>query len=133
MTTPRPPLRQALTDYLDLRRVLGFKLHNAGRMLGQFVDYLEEHGARTVTTDHALAWATLPAEASAAWHATRLSVVRGFAAYLRGVDSSVEAPPAGLIRTGRCRATPYLYSDTEIRSLVQAAAGLRPQLRAATY
>ncbi len=32
-----------------------------------------------------------------------------------------------------CRATPYLYSDAEIGSLIEVAAGLRPPLRAATY
>src|SRR6266498_3123672 len=101
-----PPLRDALADYLALRRALGFKLANAGRLLGQFVDYLDGHGVDTPTTDHALAWATLPANASTAWRAIRLSVVRGFAAYLHGIDPTVEVLPAGLIRHGPDRATP---------------------------
>jgi integrase/recombinase XerD len=45
----------------------------------------------------------------------------------------VDVPPAGLIRRGPDRATPYLYSDTEIRALMRAASALRPRLRAATY
>jgi integrase len=133
MTTQRTPLRGALEDYLRLRRALGFKLTSAGRLLGQFVDYLEEHGMNTVTMDHALAWATLPAGASASWRAIRMRAVRGFAAYLHGIDPSVEVLPAGLIRPGSCRATPYLYSDAEICSLIEAAATLQPRLRAATY
>ena len=128
-----PPLRAALADYLALRRALGFKLANAARLLGQFVDYLDGHGVDAPTTDHALAWATLPADASTAWRAIRLSVVRGFAAYLHGIDPTVQVPPAGLLRHGPDRATPYLYSDQEIRALIDAAAGLRPRLRAATY
>ena len=40
-----PSLRDALGDYLALRRALGFKLANAGRLLGQFVHYLDGHGA----------------------------------------------------------------------------------------
>ena len=60
----RPPLRAALEDYLSLRRALGFKLNNAGRLLGQFVGYLEERGINTITTDDALAWASLPAIAT---------------------------------------------------------------------
>src|SRR6266536_316889 len=106
-----PPLRDALASYLALRRALGFKLANAGRLLGQFVDYLDGHGVDTPTTDHALAWATLPANASTAWRAIRLSVVRGFAAYLHGIDPTVQVPPAGLLRHGPDRATPYLYSE----------------------
>ncbi len=133
MTASAPPLRDALEDYLMLRRALGFKLASAARLLGQFVSYLEARGTSTVTTSDALAWATLPAGASSAWQAIRLSVVRGFAAYLHGIDPSVQVPPAGLIRRGNDRATPYLYSDAEIGALIAAAAGLRPRLRAATY
>jgi integrase len=133
MRTQQAPLRQALEDYLSLRRALGFQLANAGRLLDQFVGYLEEHGVDTVTTEQALAWATLPAGASASWRAIRMSVVRGFAVYLHSLDPSVEVVPAGLIRSGPCRATPYLYSAAEIDSLITAAGSLQPRLRAATY
>lgn len=134
MTQSRPPLRRALADYLDLRRAVGFRLANAGRLLGQFVDHLEQCGIDTITTENALAWATLPAGTSLHWLAIRVSVVRGFAAYLHSLDPSVEVPPAGVIHAvGPCRATPYLYSEAEIGSLVQAAAMLRPHLRAVTY
>ena len=64
MTGQRPPLHDALGDYLSLRRALGFRLASAGRLLGQFVGYLEAHGADTVTAGHSLAWATQPAGAS---------------------------------------------------------------------
>ena len=74
-----------------------------------------------------------PGGESPAWAAIRLGVVRGFAAYLHGIDPSVQVSPAGLIRRGNDRATPYLYSDAEIGALIAAAAGLRPGLRAATY
>lgn len=133
MTGQRPPLRDALADYLNLRRALGFRLASAGRLLGHFVGYLEAHDADTVTAEHALAWATQPAGASAHWQAIRLSVVRGFAAYLHSFDPAAEVIPAGQLRPGVCRATPYLYSPAEIGSLITAAAGLRPGLRAATY
>ena len=133
MTTPRSSLRDALADYLSLRRALGFQLADAGRLLGQFVDYLEQRGSDTVTTEHALTWATQPAGASVHWWAIRLGVVPGFAAYLHSLDPSVEVVPAGVIRPGMCRATPYLYSEAEIQSLIQAAGALRPPLRGATY
>jgi len=129
----RPPLRDALDNYLALRRALGFKLATAGRLLGQFVDYLDEHGVGIPTIDDALAWATLPAPASTNWRAIRLSIVRGFASYLHGLDASVEVPSAHLIRRGPDRATPYLYSDAEIRGLLAAATELRPRFRATTY
>jgi integrase len=128
-----PSLREALDDYLTLRRALGFKLHNVARLLGQFVDYLSEQHVPVLTTQIALTWALLPVGASSNWRAIRLSAVRGFAAYLHAIDPNVEVPPAGLIRSGPCRATPYLYSQAEIDALVTAAGGLQPRLRAATY
>ena len=55
------PLRVALADYLTVRRTLGYKLERAEKLLGQFIAYLEERGAKTITAEHALGWATLPA------------------------------------------------------------------------
>lgn len=126
-------LREALGDYLTLRRALGFKLHTVARLLGQFVDYLTEQQVQVPTTQIALTWALLPVGASANWQAIRLSAVRGFAGYLHALDPSIEVPPAGLIRSGPCRVTPYLYSQAEIDALVTAAGRLQPRLRAATY
>jgi integrase len=126
-------LPQALEDYLSLRRALGFKLHTVARLLGQFVDYLGEHNNPVLSTEIALTWAMLPEGASANWQAIRLSAVRGFAVYLHALDARMQVPPAGLIRSGPCRVTPYLYSPAEIRALLTAAGRLRPQLRAATY
>jgi integrase len=126
------PLRQALAGYLKVRRALGYKLARPEKLLGQFITYLEVAGATTITTEHALAWATLPA-GDASWHAYRLSAVRGFAAYLRTIDPSAQVPPADLIPWRPRRATPYLYSDSDITALIAAAASLRFPLRTATY
>jgi len=56
-------LRTAAEDYLRMRRALGYKLEGPGRQLEQFVTYLEQTAAHTVTIENALAWATLPAGA----------------------------------------------------------------------
>jgi integrase len=125
-------LRQALEDYLQVRRSLGYKLARPEKLLGQFTGYLEEAGAATVTTEHALAWAVLPG-GDASWHAYRLSAVRGFAAWLRTIDEDAQIPPAQLIPSRKLRATPYLYTDAEVTALTGAASSLRFPLRAATY
>ena len=57
--TGRPNLREAVGEYLTLRRALGFKLASAGRLLHQFVDYLHAQHATTVTVEQAVAWAVL--------------------------------------------------------------------------
>lgn len=126
-------LRQAAEDYVSIRRALGFKLDRHPRLLAQFVAYLEEAGASTVTTGLALAWATIPAGTSPDWHRARLSVARGFAAYLAALDPGTQVPAADLLCRGDQRATPYLLSEDALASLVAAAGALAPPLRAATY
>jgi integrase/recombinase XerD len=126
-------LRQALTDYLQVRRALGYKLDYPGKLLAQFVTYLEGVGADTLTTEHAVAWARLPTGAAPSWVADRLSAVRGFAAYLQTLDPATEVPPTYLLPARGRGATPYLYSEDEIAALIAAAGSLRYALRAATY
>jgi hypothetical protein len=38
-------LRQAVDDYLNMRRHLGFQLREAGNALLDFVDFMEQHQA----------------------------------------------------------------------------------------
>jgi len=125
-------LRQALAGYLDLRRGMGFKLDRDAKLLAQFISYLDQAGAATVTAADALAWATLPAGASPGWLAFRLSVARGFAAYLHTLDPAAETIPAGLLPGGTHRAVPYLYSAADIAALLAQAERLRTPLRTAT-
>jgi integrase len=75
----------------------------------------------------------LPQGVDPSWWGRRLSAVRGFAAYLHTIDSATEVPPADLLPMGSRRATPYLYSEHDIASVMAAAAALRLPLRAATY
>ncbi|MCE7004530.1 tyrosine-type recombinase/integrase [Kibdelosporangium philippinense] len=131
-TTGVSMLRQALADYLRLRRALGSTLDRAEKLLAQFVTYLEQHDADVVTVEHAVAWATLPG-GSGWWHALRLIAVRRFAVYLRNLDDRTQIPPPGLLAHGKHRATPYLYSSREIDALIAAARMLPTPIAAATY
>jgi len=121
-----------VTDYLRLRRALGFKLERAGQILPQLVAYLQAAGASTVTRELAIDWARLPAGAQPRHWAARLSIARGFAAYLQTIDPATEVPPAGVFAARYQRPTPYLWSPTDIRRLLDAARTLRPPLRAAS-
>jgi hypothetical protein len=49
-------LREALQEYLTLRRSLGFKLRDAARVLARFVAFMEERQASHITTKLALEW-----------------------------------------------------------------------------
>src|SRR5215469_16690441 len=72
-------LREAVREYLNMRRSLGFKLQETGRLLLSFVKFLEEYRSSTITTRLALAWAQQPSRVQPAEWAHRLSVVRTFA------------------------------------------------------
>ena len=126
------PLRKALADYLALRRSLGYKLVAAERLLGQFLAYLEARGEETIRTEHAVTWALLPGRGDA-WHWLRLSVVRGFAAYLQTIDPACEVPASELLPWRRCRAIPYIYSEEQVAALIETAGRLRWSHRVATY
>jgi integrase len=123
----------AIEDYLSLRRALGYKLEDHGWLLADFASFMEEHGATIVTTQLALAWATLPEDVLPSWWAARLRVVRGFAHHLKAFDPATEVPPAGLLACRNRRAVPYLYSEADVRALMAATASLRPALHAATH
>jgi integrase len=126
-------LRQHLTDYLELRRGLGFKLERDGRLLPEFVDFTEAEGLDHVTTDAALAWATRPSQAHPDWWANRLGMVRVFAKYLVPLDPRTEVPPADELAARQERRRPHIYTETEIASLIAAARSMPTPLRAATY
>ena len=126
-------LRQAAGDYLAMRRSLGYKLQRQGQLLLDFISYLEQAGAATVTVEAAVAWAVGPVGAAPVWHARRLVVARGFAAYLKTLDPGCQVPPRRLLPGGTDRVTPHLYSPEEIAALVHAAGTLARPLQAATY
>lgn len=126
-------LRQQATDYLRLRRSLGYKLVEHERFLNQFLDYLEKNRATTITAENALAWAKGPAGANPRWHGARLSAVRGFAIWAQAFDADIQVPPTGLLPMRTARATPYLYSEDQICALMSAAAGLVPGVKSATF
>jgi integrase len=128
-------LRDAIEQYLTLRRDLGFKLTGTHYLLRQFACFMEDQTASFVTTDLALQWAMLPRCAHSSWWAQRLMAVRCFARYHSATDTRTEVPPQDLLRYRPRRAHPYLYTKQDIERLMGAAKALRPAdgLRGLTY
>lgn len=115
------PLRQAVDDYLALRRGLGFKLREYGVYLHEFVSFLKAKKASQITSRLAVEYATQRQhEKSVSW-ARRLGVIRGFALYRSGADPATEVPHIRLLPFRSKRARPYLYSKKEINRLLNAA------------
>lgn len=128
-------LQEALNEYLEMRRALGYRLRLAGSLLRQFVRFAEAEGAAFITVDLALRWARLPSQAHPAHWANRLGMVRRFAQYCSATESRTEIPAPQLLTGSYPRRQPYLYNDEEVDQLLQAARRLPSPtgLRAATY
>lgn len=125
-------LRERLTDYILVRRAVGFKLTGASYLLDHFVGFMEREGATTVTTQLAVTWAT-QTTGSVSWGAARLDVVRAFARYLQVLDPDTEVPPTDFLPRSNRRARPYIYDGDEVSALMAAAQALRGRIGRYTY
>lgn len=90
-------LREALQEYLVLRRSLGYKMHDAGLLLPRFISFMEERRAQYITARLALEWVQQAKTVQPAEWARRLGFVRGFARYRSAVDPRTEVPPPELL------------------------------------
>jgi integrase len=122
MTTPTvATLRERLDEYLVLRRALGFQLDDLERQVGLFLAWLEASGqTQTFTIDEAVTWSRLNPRAHPSWWATRLSLVRRFAAHLNANGVDVPVIPRGLLSARKPRAVPFIYNQDDIDALLAA-------------
>jgi integrase/recombinase XerC len=127
----------AVRRYLHDRRQLGFALKSPGTELlrfARFADAREHHGA--LTQELQLEWAREHVRrTSAVTAARRLEIVRSFAAYHRQFEVDTDVPAPGILGRGHRRLAPHIYTDAEVRELLEQAGRLAPQggLRPLTY
>jgi integrase/recombinase XerD len=127
-------LGRAAGDYLALRHSLGHKLADAERLLPRFVDWLDREGIQTITVEAALTWAQRPdADPGSTVWARRLTVARGFARHMAGIDPRTQIPPAGLIGYRQRRRPPFIFTDADIAAVMAQARALRWPLPAITH
>jgi hypothetical protein len=92
-------LREALQEYLALRRSLGFKMHDASRVLPRFVAFMEEREAPHITSRLALEWVLQAKMVQPAERTRRLGLIRGFAATAAPPTRSPRFPRRSSCRT----------------------------------
>jgi integrase/recombinase XerD len=128
-------MRNAVIQYVAMRRALGYQMKDAETALVAFVSFFEKRGATYITSKLAVEWAQLSLNVQPAGWARRLCFLRGFARYRSATDPRTEVPPYGLLPHHSGRARPYIYTDEEIRSLLNASLRLAPAngLRPWTY
>ena len=121
-------LRDLLDDYLTTRRALGFMLAVPGRVLGEFVDFMDDAGETTIRHDLAVSWA---ARFSRGTVLARLNTVRQFAEHIASFDPATEVPCSmgGLREPPPASAHLHIGADRRCCARRQ----LTPEVRAATW
>jgi len=119
-------LREAVHEYVAMRRALGVKLRCVEVVLLNFVRFLEHQGASHITVHSVLSWAQQLTSVKPVTRIQRLCFVRGFARYRSASDPRTEIPPGRLLPNPRRRPQPYIYTEHEIAQLLDAALHLAP-------
>jgi integrase/recombinase XerD len=126
-------LAQDVDDYLAVRRGAGFALKTPERYLRYFVRCADARGETHVRAQSAIDWAA-QAKTEVERH-RRYRCLIGCARFLHAEDPRHEIPPDHVFCGYLPRPTPYLFTDDELRRLIDAAARLGPpgSLRPQTY
>jgi len=136
--SPALTMRALVDAYLVTRRSLGFDLRIDGRQLLAFARFADHAGHRgPLTVAMAVRWAQSARRGTRLTWARRLQVLRPFMKYRAQFDPGTEIVPSNLFGPAHRRLVPHIYTDAEIRALLDAAAQLRPitglRLRPRTY
>lgn len=133
-----PTMHARVEAYLAAQRSLGFDLRIAGRQLLSFARFADQTGHRgPLTIAVAVRWAQSARRATRLTWARRLQTLRPFMTYRAQFDPGTEVAPSGLFGPVHRRLVPHIYTEAEIRALLDAAVQLRPvtglRLRPRTY
>ncbi len=128
-------IRDALAQYVAVRRALGTQFREPAHTLSHFVDFLEREGAEFITISLAIRWAMERKGVQRATWARRLTMVRGFTAWLSAFDPRTEVPPKRLFHARHRRNKPHIFTEQEIERLMSESARLNSPkgLRGLTY
>jgi len=111
--------------YIAHRRKMGFGFRETAARLLNFARYADRIApGRPLTSAIAMEWAALPGDNRLGYHAKRLKLVRGFALYCAALDPRTEVPPSGVFGSSSRRRAPHIYSDAEVRLLMDRARNL---------
>jgi integrase/recombinase XerD len=124
----RPDLHRHREAYLSVREALGFQRRAARTLLRDFVHYVENvQASGPIRAQLAGDWAcAASSQRGASGAAQRLSMVRGFLAYLRATLPETEVPAHDVVASAR-RPAPYLLTTGQMQALMRAAHQTGPQ------
>lgn len=118
-------ISKQIEEYIAYKKGLGFQIRVESQELRRFAKYTNEIGYEgSLNVDIAFRWATLDPAYSRWYMARRMETVATFAAYACVFDAQAQMIPKGMF--GKChgRTLPYIYTEKEIRTLMEAAGTL---------
>lgn len=110
--------------YLSYRRSFGFKLTIEEGRLRSFARYADQRGSERITLALAADWARASRYPRPISWARRIEVLRGFATFCLRIDPDTAVPARKLFGQAHRRLVPHIYSDEELRILLDATARL---------
>ena len=128
-------LRESVSDYLMMRRSMGYKVEGLTKLLTSFVAHCEARGVQRVQKQIALEWATtkMRIEVTDGLIARRMDAVRIFAKHQHALDPATEIPDETVCHRRYRPKAPNVFTEAQISSLVVAALSLPPQFKAKTW
>lgn len=131
------PLGVLIKQHLELRRSLGFVLHNAEYALHEFDRYLARchPDARTVTRAMITGYLHTLGHLNAPTLQDRVVHLRQFCRFLFHLDPDTYIPERGLAPSAHTIRKAHIYTEDEAKVLIRAALNLPPpgSLRPHTY
>jgi integrase len=117
-------LFKAVSDYITMRRQLGYKLANAANILNRFAAFMVQKKEETIKIKLVLEFITQSDNSKISyWTTKKIGIIRRFAIYQHAIDRLTEIPPPHLFQSKYSRRTPYIFSENEIGRLLEAVSG----------
>jgi integrase len=123
-------------QYLAHRRCLGSPLLTTAHPLQDFARFADERApGQPITCLLAMRWIDSHTRDMRVTRNNRVSALRGFARFCQAIDGRSEVPPLALLSPKPRRRAPHIFSDSQVRCLMQRTRHLRSssaQLRSIT-
>jgi integrase len=116
----------AVEQYVQLRRIGGFKFNAPENLLRSFVKFATTRGEALVSAETSITWAAQGSSLEA--RETRLRTVVAFARHCRAENAAHEIPPVGVFgKTYSRHPVAHIFSAEEVRLILDRALELQPK------
>jgi integrase len=114
--------KQNLIGFIEEKQAIGYKYNNGISQLKRFDHYVFTlpKEPEELNKELILKWTKRSTTETISTQANRISVLRGFAEYLRRLGEKAYIYPKGLVTINRYSYMPYIFSKDEVKALFTA-------------